>query len=67
MSADRVNRGMLADSAGQPEPKPPEANSPAVRSAAKVALVQLIDGQIATRRAEIGELTRIRRIVLGDS
>lgn len=55
--------GMLTGSAGQPGRKPSEANSPAVQVAAKVALARLIDGQIETRRAEIDELMRVRRIV----
>ncbi len=59
--------GTLPNPAGKPNPKPPPLNSPAIRSAAQEALVQLIDGQIATRRAEIDELTRIRRAVLGGS
>ena len=46
-----------------PDQKPSAANTPAVPGA-KAALVQLIEGQIATRRAEIDELTRLRRIVV---
>lgn len=66
MTADRMTGGSLADSAGQPDSKPSAANSPAAPGAAKAALVRLIDGQIATRRAEIDELTRVRRIVIGE-
>jgi hypothetical protein len=49
----------------RPDQKP-LANAPAVPAAAKAELVQLIDGQIATRRAEIDELTRLRRILVGN-
>lgn len=47
-----------------PDQKPTAANAPAVPGAATAALVQLIDGQITTRRAEIDELTRLRRILV---
>lgn len=53
----------LRDPGALPEVKP-LANSPAIRGAAKTALIQLIDGQIAARRGEIDELTRIRHMVL---
>lgn len=42
------------------------AGSPCVRGAAKTALIQLIDGQIGARRAEIDELMRIRGSLLGN-
>ena len=47
------------------EGAPQTAGSAAGQDDAKAALVQLIDGQIATRRAEIDELTRLRQVFGG--
>lgn len=63
-TANRAHNG--APNPGEfPGLKPPTAGSPCVRGAAKTALIQLIDGQIGARHAEIDELMRIRGIVLG--
>lgn len=64
-----ANRALVDTANGsdeRPGLMPPMAGSPCVLSAAKTALIQLIDGQIGTRRAEIDELMRLRGIVLED-
>jgi len=63
---DRTRDGAPTGPNGRPGLKSLITNSPRASGAAKTALIQLIDGQIGTRRAEIDELMRIRSIVLRD-
>jgi hypothetical protein len=50
----------------QRHPLPKTAERGHGNAAAKTALIQLIDGQIGARRAEINELLRVRGGLLGN-
>lgn len=65
-TANRAHGGAANGSDERPGLRPPMAGSPCMVGAAKTALIQLIDGQIGARRAEIDELMRLRGIVLKD-
>lgn len=59
-----MHNGAAVSSDGRPGLKS-TAPLPSMCGATKTALVQLIDGQIGSKRAEIDELMRIRDSVLG--